>query len=65
MGQMVITVSNRGIYYVEDDAGNKIAGPFENNAAAWRYVDRASNDTVSIAEENAEWAWDRGIYKGL
>ena len=62
---MIKAVPTDGVYYVEDDAGNKIAGPFENNASAWRYVDRASNEAVSIAEKKAEWAWDRGIYKGL
>jgi len=65
MGSMIISVSNRGVYYVEDESGTKIAGPFESNAAAWRYIDRISNEPVSIAEKKSDWAWNRGINKGL
>ena len=65
MGQMVITVSARGIYYVEDETGSKVAGPFESNAAAWRYIDRLNNEPISIAEKKSDWSWNRGINKGL
>ena len=65
MGSMVIAVSNRGVYYVEDETGAKVAGPFESNAAAWRYIDRINNEPISIAEKKSDWSWNRGINKGL
>jgi hypothetical protein len=30
--------------YVADDDGRRIAGPFESNAAAWRWIDRHTNE---------------------
>ena len=54
MGQMVITVSARGIYYVEDETGAKVAGPFESNAAAWRYIDRINNEPMGMVCANRD-----------
>ena len=65
MGRMIIAVLERGVYYAEDETGAKVAGPFENNAAAWRYIDRLNNEPISIAEKKSDWSWNRGINKGL
>lgn len=62
---MIKAILVHGVYYAEDENGDKVAGPFSDNAAAWRYVDRMNGEAVSIAEKKADWAWDRGVYKGL
>ena len=36
-----------------------IAGPFQTNADAWRWMDRETNQPVSRAEEVSDWIFQK------
>jgi hypothetical protein len=44
-----------GVHHVADDDGKVIAGPFESNAAAWRWIDRRSGEPISRKEATSSW----------
>ncbi|MCA0342869.1 MAG: hypothetical protein LCH99_24465 [Proteobacteria bacterium] len=45
-----------GKWFVESRA-QEVAGPFDTNAEAWRWIDRHQGETLSKAEDRAEWAF--------
>jgi len=48
-GERMNVVERDGKWWV----GNQ--GPFDTNAEAWRWLDRKSGETISKAEDTAEW----------
>lgn len=38
---------------------------FPTNAAAWRWIDRQSNEPISRAEEVGDWVFNRSVDKAF
>jgi hypothetical protein len=36
-----------------------IAGPFESNALAWRWLDRHDGEPISRSEKVSQWLYDK------
>lgn len=39
----------------------RLAGPFDTSAQAWRWIDRYTGEPISKREDTAQWAWDRSV----
>ncbi len=39
--------------------GERVAGPFQSNSEAWRWIDRQEGQPVSAAEKRAEWVFEQ------
>jgi len=55
---MIICKQPDGKYLVMS-VGNVLAGPFDTNSEAWRQLDRLTGQSVSKAEDTAEWVWNK------
>jgi len=47
-----------GAWWVTKD-GLPFTGPFDNNAAAWRWLDRHDGSPISRSENVSEWIWQK------
>jgi hypothetical protein len=47
------------------NGASSLAGPFEMNAEAWRWLDRLEGQSVSRSEEVGEWMFERSVRRGL
>jgi hypothetical protein len=54
-----MTVEQRGNAWVVTDGHDLVAGPFETNALAWRWIDRQTGDFVSPREKRSQWEWEQ------
>ena len=52
-GETVLEIG--GAHHVADGDGKLIAGPFDSNALAWRWMDRHNNEPVSRTEAVSSW----------
>ncbi len=52
---MTVSQQPDGKFAVVDATGIVLAGPFDANSEAWRWIDRHENEPVSRAESVAEW----------
>jgi hypothetical protein len=53
-----MTVEQSGNEWVVTDSHRLVAGPFESNALAWRWIDRRTGDFVSPREKRSQWEWE-------
>jgi hypothetical protein len=45
-------------------AATVMAGPFETNAQAWRWIDRQTGSPISRSEVVAEWLFEQQMDRG-
>jgi len=48
-------------YSVVDDYGRILAGGFQTNGSAWRWIDRQNGEPISRSEDVAEWIWAKTL----
>ena len=49
-----VATTDTGKFVVREN-GVEIAGPFETNAEAWRWLDRRDGEPISRQEKVSEW----------
>jgi hypothetical protein len=57
---MKVVAGTDGAWCVFEGA-HTLAGPFESNAEAWRWLDRHEGQPVSRSEAVGEWMFERSV----
>lgn len=60
---MLTVIESDEVHFVADEDGNHLAGPFDSNSQAWRWIDHHEGDPISKSEATAQWSWE--MYCGI